>query len=71
MDMSYVFFMAETEGLLSTRLGKINATIKDIKDYPEEVADSFVVEKILNKYGLSISDLSSKEISYIKREISR
>ena len=71
MDMSYVFYMAEAEGLLLTRVGKLNAVIKDIKKYPEEVADTFVVEKILNKYGLSISSLSSKEINYIEREVSR
>ena len=34
MNIWQTFYMAEAEGLLPTRAGKINAVIRDIKDYP-------------------------------------
>ena len=33
-NMSYYFYMAEAEGLLPTRAGKINAVINAVKEYP-------------------------------------
>lgn len=69
MDMSYCFYMAESEGLLPTRAGKINAVIKDVKAYPSPTIDLPIFKKILNKHGLKYENLSKREINYINSMI--
>ncbi len=64
-----LLFYAEAEGLLPTRAGKINAIINEIKNYPAPVIDQTHFERILNCYGLSINDLSNREINYINASI--
>ena len=65
MDMNYCFYMAEADGVLPTRRGKINAAINDIKAYPYSPIEFDVFESILNKHGLSYDKLSWKEVQYI------
>jgi len=69
MNMSYYFYMAETEGLLPTRTGRINAVIKEIKKYPKPTIDFDEFEKILKKYKLQYTDLTDREIRYIDASI--
>jgi len=62
-------FYAEAEGLLPTREGKINAVINEVKNYPMPTIDQIHFERILNRYGLNINDLSDKELRYINASI--
>lgn len=69
MDFFETMFYAEAEGLLPTRAGKINAVIKEIKNYPYSVIDKAHFETILSQYDLKYEDLSEKEIRYINASI--
>ena len=62
-NMSYYFYMAEAEGLLPTRAGKINAVINAVKEYPRPEIEFSEFKKILKKYGLRYDDLSDREES--------
>ena len=62
-------FYAEAEGLLPTKIGKINAVIREVKEYQNSVIEFSEFEKNLNKYGLSYNNLSEKEIKYINASI--
>ena len=64
-----MMFYAETEGLLPTRAGKINAVINAIKQYPRPEIDFSEFEKILENYELSYDTLSDHEIRYINASI--
>jgi len=69
MRFAEMMFYAESEGLLPTRTGKLNAVIRDIKNYPSPAIEQDVFENILNTHDLSINDLSRKELSYIENAI--
>ena len=69
MTFAQTMFMAEAEGLLPTREGKINAVINEVKNYPMPIIDQIHFERILNCYGLNINDLSDKELRYINASI--
>jgi hypothetical protein len=69
MDFSEMMFYAEAEGFLPTRMGKINAVIKDIKDDPRPWLTKNAIEKIIEKNGLHIEDLTEREIRYINASI--
>ena len=69
MDFSETMFYAESEGLLPTRAGKINAVIKEIKDYPGLSIGLEEFEEILNKYGLKYGELTERELRYIDASI--
>ena len=69
MEFAQLMFMAEAEGLLPTRAGKINAVINDIKDYPGSSISFSEFERILNKHGLAYNELSEREIRYINASI--
>jgi hypothetical protein len=58
-------YYAELEGLLPTRIGKINAAIKDIREYPSSEIPFSIFVDILNRHGLVYSDLSQRELNYI------
>lgn len=68
-NMGYYFYMAEAEGLLPTRAGKINAVINTVKEYPRPEIEFSEFEKILENYGLRYDDLSDREIRYINASI--
>lgn len=70
MEFSQLMFMAEAEGLLPTRAGKINAVINAVKKYPRPEIGFSEFEKILEKYELQYKDLSDREIRYINASIS-
>ena len=69
MNMSYCFYMAEAEGLLPTKTGKLNAVIADVKKYPEPSIDLYHLEQILNKHGLTCDELTAKDFAYIENGI--
>ena len=62
-------FYAESEGILPTRLGKLNAIIKDIKNYPEPTIDETAFIYITNKHGIDYKELTQKEFNYILASI--
>jgi len=69
MDFPEFMYYLESDGKLPTRAGKINAVIKDIKRYPALEIDMAEFELILNHYGLTFDELSSREINYINNNI--
>lgn len=64
-----VLYMAECEGLLPTRAGKINAVIRAIKSYPTSSIGMDEFRKILSDYDLEYETLSEREIRYINASI--
>lgn len=63
MNLGYALFMAEQEGFLDTREGRINAAIKEFKQYKAKgynINDPRLQEKVLSKYKLN-HNLSNKE----------
>ena len=69
MTFSELMFYAETEGLLPTRAGKINAIIVAIKNYPAPEIEFEDFKKILYKHGLTYEDLTDREIKYISAAV--
>ena len=43
MNFPELMFMAEAEGQLPTRMGRLNAIIKDIKNFPAPAIDSDIL----------------------------
>lgn len=70
VSIAEMLFYAESEGLLPTRLGRINSVILDIKDAAKyNLADSNL-EFILRENGFySFDELTEKEIDYINRNL--
>ena len=69
MKTPQLFYMAENEGLLPTRLGKLNAAIKEIKNYPAPTIDEDTFVYIMDKCNLDYKSLTQKELNYILAEI--
>lgn len=69
MTFPEMMFYAEAEGLLPTRLGRLNAVINDIKKLPYSDIDFSEFEEILEDNGLSYDELSSKDLFYIEDNI--
>ena len=69
MNFSELMFMAEAEGQLPTRVGRLNAVIKDIKMISTPSIDSDTLISILNKNGIELKSLTQKEFDYILRGI--
>lgn len=69
MDFAELMFMAEAEGYLPTRAGKINAIVKAIKNYPSPVIDESTFETIVNYYGINPHSLTRRELNYINSAI--
>lgn len=65
MNFPELFYMAEAEGELPTRTGRLNAVIKDIKKIPAPTIDSYTLISILNKNGIELKSLTQKEFNYI------
>lgn len=61
--------MVESEGLLPTRLGKLNAVIKEIKSCPAPTIDEETFVYIMDKCNLDYKSLTQKELNYILAEI--
>lgn len=69
MELAEMFYYAEAEGKLPTRAGKINAVIRDIKNYPASTIEMNEFEEILNRYGLTFKMLTDREIQRINSSI--
>lgn len=73
IDSGYFGFMSEAEGITSinsTRATKINAIIKDFKSIVRQGKNpNNYITSVLAKYGLSESDLTSREIAKINGAI--
>ena len=69
MELAEMFYYAEAEGKLPTRAGKINAIIRDIKNYPASTIEMNEFEEILNRYGLTFKMLTDREIQRINSSI--
>lgn len=69
MKTPQLFYMAESEGLLPTRLGKLNAVIKEIKSCPAPAIDEETFVYIMDKCNLDYKSLTQKELNYILAEI--
>lgn len=69
--------MAEANGmdnLVTTRTARINAVINDLKEYikqGKDINDTVLQENICSQHGLSLNDLTQKEIRYIEKIISK
>ncbi len=69
MDMTELFFMAESEGQLPTKQGKINATINTLKKIPRYRLGYEELETALEENGLTMKEISPKEIRYISSQV--
>lgn len=69
MDFNYGMFMAEQEGLLKTRAGKINSIVKQMKAYPDETIPKAVFIAIAEMNGIDPNSLTTKEMNKINSEI--
>lgn len=65
MDFAEMMFYAEAEGLLPTRAGKLNKTIRDVKADPRPEISLTELKRILNENDLDFDDLSQREKSYL------
>ncbi len=70
VSIAEMLFYAESEGLLPTRLGRINSVILDIKDAAKYNLAASNLEFILKQNGFySFDELTEKEIDYINRNL--
>ena len=70
VSIAEMLFYAESEGLLPTRLGRINSIILDIKDAAKYNLAASNLEFILRENGFySLDELTEKEIDYINRNL--
>lgn len=64
----YYLYMAEKEGYLNTREGKINKLITLLCECDDP---NYYFDKYCNKVGLNQWDLTDKEANRIKREVEK
>ena len=64
-----MMFYAEAEGLLPTRLGKLNKTIKDVKADPRPEISLTELRWFLNRNGLEFDNLFQKEKEYLIKSL--
>lgn len=69
MNFAELMFYAETEGMLSTRTGKINAITKDVKKYPSPTIDEETFADIVESHGIRYNSLTNRELKYINSAI--
>ena len=69
MKFAEMMFYAEAEGLLPTRQGRINAVIKDVKEYPGSSIEFTEFERILRNHGLCYAELTDRELRYIRASV--
>lgn len=65
-------FMAEAEGMtdvVSTHTAKLNAVVKDLRNYPSRHIPGTLIGEVAAKHG--ISDVSDEDWTYIYRELTR
>ncbi len=69
MNFAELAFYAEAEGLLPTRVGKINALIKKVKAYPFSTIEKDDFDAVAASVGIDPSSLSAREWRYIENAI--
>lgn len=69
MEFAEMMFYAEVEGLLPTRTGRINAIIKNIKNYPAPYIDESTFETIVKYCGIDPISLTQRELKRIESAI--
>lgn len=67
MDLAYGLFMAESEGLLNTRTGKINAVIKELQGVPTRLLSTDYVLQVCSECGLE--DVTQADLDKIARAL--
>lgn len=70
-DLSYKLYMAEQEGYLDTREGKIQRIIDVVKDYPENEIPDLVFYTICEDCGISSGSLTNAEMEHIERALKK
>lgn len=66
IGMPELFYYAESEGLLPTRQGRINAAINEAKTYDPADLTMNELAYLLDKHNININSLSSREKRYIE-----
>jgi glycine cleavage system regulatory protein len=66
IGMPELFYYAESEGLLPTRQGKINAVIRKVRTYDPTNFTMNELAYLLDKHNINIESLSSQEKRYIE-----
>jgi hypothetical protein len=66
IGMPELFYYAESEGLLPTRRGKINAVIKEVRTYDPVNFTMNELAYLLDKHNIDIESLSTQEKRYIE-----
>ena len=66
IGMPELFYYAESEGLLPTRQGRINAVIKEVRTYDPANFTMNELAYLLDKHNIDIESLSSREKRYIE-----
>lgn len=61
--------MAEAEGMLDTREGKLQRIIKTVKAYPAETIPDTAFYAICESCGITAGSLTEGELSRIEQEI--
>jgi len=69
MDFAQTMFMAEAEGFLPTREGKIQGIIKAVKAYPGSTIELHDFFRIVDKWGIDIHSLTQAELARIESAI--
>lgn len=70
MELAYGLYMAEAEGFLDTRKGKINALIKDLKYVKSQGLDpNDYLLGFLEINDLTLEELTEEEARFIERSV--
>ena len=70
MELAYGLYMAEAEGFLNTKTGKINALIKDLKGIKNQGLNpnDYLLE-LLEINNLTLEELTEEEARFIERSV--
>ena len=66
-----ILYYMECEGDIPTRMGRINAVIKEIKSTPPHHISEDEFEQVLNNHDLSYEELTYRELSFIIESINK
>lgn len=69
MTFPEMMFYAESEGLLPTRLGKLNAAINELNKDTRNTIPFEDFCQVLEKHGLSFEELTPRELDYINENV--
>lgn len=70
MELAYGLYMAEVEGFLNTKTGKINALIKDLKGIKNQgLNPNDYLLGLLEINNLTLEELTEEEARFIERSV--